>query len=170
MFLLVPVAAASRLSGTAWPDDALPLEIHWTGSQEGFTHDELEALVRAAGQAWASAGPPTFGIEIVEDANADAWFRAGGNAVLFGDPDDALADGLLETLIHGAGGGTTFERNGTTFTASPPVELVYNNGDFWTSDTAIASGACTAEISLQATLTYDLGHILGLAHLCRQAP
>jgi hypothetical protein len=168
MLFLVPVAAAYNLSGTAWPDDALPLEIHWTGSQEGFTHAELEALVHAAGEAWTNAGPSTFGIEVVEDADADAWFRAGGNAVLFGDPDDALADGLLETMISGAGGGAPFERNGRTFTESPPVEIVYNNGEFWTSDSAVASGACTTGISLQATLTHDLGHVLGLAHSCEQ--
>ena len=41
--LLVPFASAYTLADYAWPADELPIDVHWACSQNGFTHDEVEA-------------------------------------------------------------------------------------------------------------------------------
>jgi hypothetical protein len=165
---LISHAAAYHTTGSAWPARLLPLEIHWTGSQDGLTHEELRAAIEGAAAAWTEAGPCTFGIDVVEDESADAWFRAGGVSVLFGDPEDGLADGTLGTTFSGTSSGVTFESGGSTFTEAAPVEIVFNDGAYWTSDVVIRAGTCTDRLSLQAYLTHQIGSVLGLANSCEQ--
>lgn len=157
----VSLASAYELDGYAWPEEQLPLELHWTGTLEGLTHDELRAAVEGAAAAWTDAAPCSFGIVAVEDPDADAWFDAGGVAVLYGDPDDMLDGGVLMVTISYGGSGETFTSNGTTFEAAPPSEIVVNDHAFWASDED-----CPAPTSLQRMLTHELGHVIGLAHSC----
>lgn len=168
MLLLIPLAAAYSLSGEAWPDTHLPLQVHWAGSLEGFTEAELGAVVEEAAAAWVTDAPCTFGIEVVEDPAADDWFRAGGVAVLFGDPNDELAEGVLATLVRGPSSGVVFERNGSSFTEAAPAELILADGAWWALDAEIEAGECSDRVSLQGMLTHELGHVLGLAESCEQ--
>jgi len=165
---LVPFAAAYTLSGSAWSEGRMPIEIHWTGDQDGFTHAALQAAVEGAAAAWTDAAPCSFRIVVVEDANADSWFQSGGNALLFGDPGDILTDGALGITVEGTGPGGTFESNGLTFNEAPPKEIIFNNGDFWVSDTAIDSGDCAGQASLQGALTHHIGRLIGLSESCSE--
>jgi len=168
LLLLVPLASAYNLSGEAWPDTQLPLEVHWTGSLEGFTEAELQSVVEDAAAAWVTGAPCTFGIEVVHDPAADDWFRAGGVAVLFGDPNDELEDGVLETLVRGLSSGISFERNGLSFSEAAAAQVIFNESEFWATDTDIEAGECSGQISLQAMLTHEFGHVLGLADSCQE--
>ena len=146
----------------------MPIEVHWAGSVEGFTEAELQATVEGAATAWVSNASCTFGIRVVQDPAAAEWFREGGVAVLFGDPDDELADGDLERVVSGSSSGVSFERNGMTFTAAAAAEFVFNDAGVWSTDADIEAGGCSGQLSLQGQLTHELGHVLGLGHSCEQ--
>ena len=168
MMLLIPAASAYVLTGYAWPPDALPLEIHWTGTQPGFTHDELQAAIEDAAAAWSAHGACPFGITVVEDPAADAWFAAGGIAVLFGDPNGDVPDEVSWTSFAGAASGVSFTSGGRSYEQPAPQELVYNDVADWVSDDDIAAGACRKQFSLQGALTHAFGHLVGLGHSCEQ--
>jgi MYXO-CTERM domain-containing protein len=162
--LLVPLASAYNLSGEAWPDTQLPLEVHWTGSLQGFTEAELAAVVEDAASAWVTAAPCTFGIEVVHDPAADEWFEAGGVAVLFGDLEDILGDGVWLAVVRTMSSGR-FERNGQSFRTAGAAEIIFD-GDLWATDADIETGDCSGRRSAQAVLTHELGHVLGLDDSC----
>ena len=166
LILLTQFASAYTLSGYAWPPERLPIEVHWTGQVEGLSHEELQHAVDGAAAAWTAAAPCTFSVVAVEDADAQDWFAAGGVAVLFGDPNDTLPDGVLSEQMLGAGSGAPVVSNNQTFEAAPPAEIVVNEGPYWISDSAINAGACTDRVSLQGFLTVAFGRVLGLAASC----
>lgn len=168
LLLLAPLAAAYTLSGEALSDAQLPLVIHWTGTQPGFTPEELGAAIEGAAAAWEEAAACGLDIQVVEDPLADEWFQDGGVSVLFGDPDAALGDGVLALTFTGAASGETFERNGVTFTEASPTEIVFNDLPVWVTDAAIVAGDCADQLSLQAALTHELGHVLGLGDSCAE--
>lgn len=161
--LLIPTALAYSLEGLAWPGDQLPLEVHWTGQLDSMSHDDLQSAVEGATGAWDEAMPCPYGVAAVEDADAQAWFEAGGVAVSFG--------GVGDGVEYESGGltGDTFESNGATWNVAPAVDLLVpaSASDSFVSDADIGSGECAeGQFSLQGMLTHDLGHVLGLGHSC----
>ncbi len=58
MLAPVSLAAAYNLARCAWPADRLPIEIHWTGEQEGMTQRELQdAIEGTSGRLRSVEGP-----------------------------------------------------------------------------------------------------------------
>lgn len=165
---LVSVGSAYELAEYAWPAERLPVELRWTGAQDGLTAAEVQAALEGAASAWTQAGVCSFGFVVVEDPDAADAFEAGGVAVLFGDPEDVLEEGVLTATLQGAGGGARFTSNGRTVDEAPPFEIVVNQGGAWATDAAIAAGDCEGRVSLQSVLTHELGHVLGLADACER--
>lgn len=152
MLLVVTTAHAYVLEGDPLPDETFPLEIHWTGAVEGMDAEETAAAIEGAVATWTGAIGCEREILAVEDADAGVWFEAGGAAILLGDPWDELEEGLAATSYR------------TDEPAS--FALVVNDGFLFASDAAIAAGECTDAVSLQAFVTHELGHPLGLGHSC----
>ncbi len=155
--LLVPLADAYELQGWAWPAD-VPVELHWTGAVDGFTHDELQTVLEDSAAAWTRSAPCTFSFSVVEDPDAEAYSHAGGVGVLFGDPDDVLATGVY-ALTYGFWDGSSAPFD----TLPTSMQLIVADQVPWTSDAAIDSGECSDQVSLQSVLTHELGIVAGLA-------
>ncbi len=165
---LLAAAHAYELNGNAWPPDEMPLEIHWTGAQPGLSRDEVAATIDGAAAAWTEAGPCALSVVVVEDRAAEAHYAAGGVAVLFGDPDDNLEPGVLAVSYSYTGTGETVTWEGVEYERTWPTMVVFNDETYFMSDEAIEAGECWSQYSLQADLTHEIGHVLGLAHSCEQ--
>lgn len=164
--LLIPLAHAYTLAGSAWPLDQTPVEIHWTGAMEGFTPEELQATVEGAAAAWTAAAPCAFAYTVVEDADTDAWFADGGQvAVLFGDPGGELEGQATASIGFGQSSGSGF----SGFPAATPMRFVFASSPAWIADAVIDAGECTEGVSLQSTLTRSFGYAAGLAQSCGES-
>lgn len=165
LLALACLAHAYELSDYAWPPDQMPLVIHWTGSQPGFTHEELTEAIEGAAAAWTQAGPCALEVVAIEDEEADAHYEAGGVAVYFGDPDDLLEAGtFFATSWTNPGWAAKATWGGVDYERAPPVEIVVNDTADFLPDATIEAGGCDEEVSLQSALTSEIGRVLGLGH------
>jgi len=164
---LVGFASAYTLTGYAWPEERLPVEVHWTGEQGNFTREQLQAAIEGAGAAWTDVALPG-GFRIVEDPDAAAWFDAGGHAVVFGDPDGVVDGGAPSQSFYGPDSGETAEWGGVVYDVPRAQLLVFAASDSWLPDSEISAGGCADEFSLQSALTHQFGHVLGLGHSCEE--
>ncbi len=139
--------------------------MHWTGQIDGWDDEVLKAEIDDAAADWTYNAPCNFSMSAAEAPDADAWYKAGGVAVLFGQDPEGLLEGGME-VTKTSGGPPDFEANGQTWQTASPAEIVFANSGAWGKDADIESGVCDHTTSLQAILTHDLGHVLGLAHSC----
>ena len=164
--LLLATARAYELNGHAWPPDEMPAEVHWTGEMPGLSQDELAESMEAAAAAWSEAGPCALSVVAVHDDDAAGHYAAGGFAVLFGDPEGDLDEGvLMATTSIGPSFGTV-RWNGVVYERPLQTKVVFNDTSAWVTDAAIRAGECLDQFSIQGALTHEIGHVLGLDHPC----
>lgn len=166
ILFFAPAAFAYTLSSYAWPPEAMPLTIEWAGTPAGLDHDATAAALQAAVDAWTSQTCGGLVVELVEVESTALSTTDGKLQVVFEDPDDDLPTGVTSITIYPVNPAGTFTHNGETFSAFADADIVLNDGFTWYTDSAIEAGACSSGYSLQATLTYQLGHLVGLGTAC----
>lgn len=141
----------------------MPPEIHWAGSQRGFTHAELTEAIEGAAAAWTQAGPCALQVVAIEDEEADAHFEAGGIAVILGDSHN-LIDGSPAYVVFTTNRDRrrTATWGGVDYQATMPAEIAYSDTTDFLPETTIVAGACADESSLQSAITRQIGRLLGL--------
>jgi hypothetical protein len=133
--LLPSVALALNVAGEALPPARVPLEVHWSGTLRGFSEAELRATVEGAATSWVGSASCEVEITLVRDPEAHRGYQAGGVAVLFGDPQDMLAEGqrvvrtsvppgcasrrCVTGSVDATAGGDTAVDTGAAYTAAP---------------------------------------------------
>lgn len=151
-----------------WSLDAMPLWVEWSGVPEGLTHDDTEDAIRAARAAWVEHSCSAFDLSIVEVGTAETDGDDGVVSIVFGDPNDVVADGV-RSVRFANGTGNEVRRSGVAYTELGDVDFVYNDGVEWATDAEIAGGDCTSAESLQGYLTHAFGALAGLGNPCSDA-
>ncbi len=164
MLVWIQLAGAGQLTGYAWSPSSLPVEIVWSGTPEGLSHDDVVAALDTARSQWVDTSCSAFDVSFIEgDATSNA--TDGQNSLLFEDPEDEVGQEFRAiTRLMPSGGRVTW--NDVQYLEFGEADMVFNDGVGWMTDAEIDAGHCDDGFSFQAALTHYLGHLAGLAHSC----
>lgn len=160
----IPSASAGQLTGYAWSPNSVPVEIVWSGTPRGLSHDDVVAALDSARSQWIDTSCSAFDLSFVEgDATSNS--TDGQNSMVFEDPESEVEQGFLAmSRMMPTGGRVTW--NDVDYLKFAEVDIVFNDGVGWMTDAEVEAGDCDGGFSFQSTLTHYLGHLAGLAHSC----
>ncbi len=178
-----PALAWNHL-GHVWLYEDMPVQYTVTPVEgySGFTAEELVQIQVRGFQAWNDGAPcAAFRSELIgvldpnEQDDKGEFINNTGfkgdklSRITFDDPGSDLAEAsTLAAALTRRSNGEGRLVNGTPFDAATESDIVFNNNIQFASDEQIASGNCQGLISIQATATHEIGHLMGMGHSCEQ--
>jgi hypothetical protein len=177
---LPSTAMAWEHTGWAWNPLEMPLT-YIVGNDTVF-EDSIDATVdgepyevwvaKESYSGWQDATCAEFTHEFIGTTteNYDARTWDGQTHITYDDPGDAEAAGVLAVTFTFPGsleaGEFAFNKNGNAYYWAEDSDIVFNNDVDFGTDTDIDAGLCLGESSMEAVLTHEVGHLLGMAHSC----
>lgn len=179
MLLLIPLAAAARLTGYVWgpDDDCTPedaaLALCWGMDQDvepDLPAGYAEATVQRAWQHWNDAASCSTLADryLGLDAYGAPDPARAGIAVFWDDPADELAPGVIG-LTATYTNGSTVPVDGVDMLEMTGASIVFNNDVPWATTEEVEAGDCTDDaVAIEAVATHEVGHAWGLGHTCER--
>lgn len=155
--------------------ESLPLTFTYNPAQSKISSANFLQAIRGAADAWnkpyGSAIPSPFGtvLQIANASTTRGLAKDGVNVVLWGDPADCHLPGAIAVAcLHYAG------PSGSAAHRIVEVDIILNVDETWRHATDLDEltgyGTGTAAVALaswfdvQAVLTHEFGHAIGLEH------
>ena len=197
MILLLGSAFAWNHIGQMWSPDEMPITWYMTDYVEGslpaepspetgLLYQEEASIIMFCNWHWTDycdsvVSPTAWGFDHPETADcADITYEYLGispgnegqssNGITkfyWDDPSGELGTGINAVTYPRSKSEVVKTQNGRTYYKMYDADIVFNRDINWSPDADIET-SCAGEMSVEATGTHEVGHLLGMAHSCEQ--
>ena len=171
--------------GHAWDYEEMPIQYY-------VSHPELPSyfppidpdlpvedayqvqIAKAGFSAWNDAACADITHEYVGDVENELDFtnfkKDGLNTITFDDPHNDLDEPgtIAANLTQSNRGEIARIIDGESFWKAEDSDIIFNNNITFWNNNEIRTGQCTSGSAMQATMTHEIGHLLGMAHSCEE--